>query len=279
MHFPPNPLGCYKTLAWKVHHTILCSGVCVHGLYAKSSALVTPKDQSAGTGVWHFDFGLTNHREFFRRWPAPSDLLFPRYRAGCISHHSSVGKAKFSQLFKLWKATLRARCCSTLTGLNKCRAWNCQWPLPQPQLAWAHRTPGTLMCRGNQLLQTKLRSDSLPKGVDLNPHHSREQRKPVSQPLAPAPTLQPLEPFWSWRQMKGHVWAGHSDVGRKQEGRAQDLPFLTWWKTKDVCSSPTAMEGLKPWSSVMHGVLRDPGHKKTRLFIIINVMAIRLDDS
>lgn len=161
----------------------------MHGLYTKSSALVTPKDQSAGTGVWHFDFGLTNHREFFRRWPAPSDLLFPCYRAGCISHHSSVGKAKFSQLFKLWKATLRARCCSTFHPhrIKQCRAWNCQWPLPQPQLAWAHRTPGTLMCRGNQLLQTKLRSDSLPKGVDLNPHHSREQRKPVSQPLAPNP--------------------------------------------------------------------------------------------
>lgn len=110
MHFPPNQWMLQDiSLESSSYHSLLWC-LC---LYAKSSALVTPKDQSTGTGVWHFDFGLTNHREFFRRWPAPSDLLFPRYRAGCISHHSSVGKAKFSQLFKLWKATLRARCCST----------------------------------------------------------------------------------------------------------------------------------------------------------------------
>ena len=49
------------------------------------------------------------------------------------------------------------------------------------------------LCRGNELLQTKLCSYSLPKGKNLNPNHLGQQRKACS----PAPP--PPEPFWSYR--------------------------------------------------------------------------------
>lgn len=111
------------------------------------------------------------------------------------------------------------------------------------------------LCGGNELLQTKLHSHSLPKGKNLNPSHSNKQRKPVLQPH-----MHPLEPFWSYIQMKGHLhphqmWGEENKKERTQICLSQPQCPISTVRNEHQGYLPTssrATESFTPQRSLMH---------------------------
>lgn len=150
--------------------------------------------------MWYSSFNLTNHKV-----NSPSitlaELEFPCWKPRHILIPLSwwwEGKVRYTtNVFPfhplLWGITLRIRLrtiFSALAGVGNHASM--KWGIASGCSSQNQVEPKGHQghwYRGNELLQTKLCSYSLPKGENPNPNHSRGQRKACSSacPASPAP--------------------------------------------------------------------------------------------